>query len=164
MLQVVASLCRHGTSLLAPLSVLSPVIVNRKCGTRRVSKSNLRHASTNGDTAGQQPLRTALYDFHVSRGAKMVEFAGFMMPLQYSDLGIADSHRHTRAHCSLFDVSHMVQTRVVGEDRVKFMESLTVADVDELDDGCGTLTLFTNARGGVVDDLICNKVKGTVTL
>ena len=52
-----------------------------------------------------------------------------------------------RTHCSLFDVSHMLQTRVWGRDRVAFMESLTTADVDKMAENTGSLTVFTNEKG-----------------
>lgn len=52
--------------------------------------------------------RTPLYDFHLARGGKMVAFAGWSLPVQYQDSHV-DSHLHTRRHCSLFDVSHMLQ-------------------------------------------------------
>jgi len=84
----------------------------------------------------------------------MVDFAGYAMPVQYSDLGIGPSHLHTRSHCSIFDVSHMLQSKVHGADRIEFMESLTVADVAGLGQGQGTLTVFTLPTGGIVDDLI----------
>ncbi|NXX01589.1 GCST protein, partial [Larus smithsonianus] len=83
----------------------------------------------------------------------MVAFAGWSLPLHYGQ-GHLQSHLHTRRHCSLFDVSHMLQTRVYGRDRVRFMESLVVGDIGELKPGQGTLTLVTNERGGIVDDLI----------
>jgi hypothetical protein len=51
--------------------------------------------------------KTGLYDLHVSNGAKMVPFGGYMMPVQYSDLGVGESHKWTREKASLFDVSHM---------------------------------------------------------
>uniref|UniRef100_A0A8C6BQM4 Aminomethyltransferase n=1 Tax=Monodon monoceros TaxID=40151 RepID=A0A8C6BQM4_MONMO len=70
--------------------------------------------------------RTPLYDFHLAHGGKMVAFAGWNLPVQYRDSHV-DSHLHTRRHCSLFDVSHMLQ---------------------------GTLSLFTNEAGGILDDLI----------
>ena len=59
--------------------------------------------------SGPPPARTCLYDFHVASGGKMVEFAGYSMPVQYTSLGIAPSHNHTRNNCSIFDVSHMLQ-------------------------------------------------------
>uniref|UniRef100_A0A3P8V0P4 Aminomethyltransferase n=1 Tax=Cynoglossus semilaevis TaxID=244447 RepID=A0A3P8V0P4_CYNSE len=86
----------------------------------------------------------------------MVEFAGWSMPVQYKDSHIS-SHMHTREHCSIFDVSHMLQTKVHGKDRVRFMESLVVADIAELKDNQGTLSLFTNENGGIMDDLIVTK-------
>ncbi|KAF6313013.1 hypothetical protein mRhiFer1_008552 [Rhinolophus ferrumequinum] len=70
--------------------------------------------------------RTPLYDFHLAHGGKMVAFAGWSLPVQYQDSHV-DSHLRTRRHCSLFDVSHMLQ---------------------------GTLSLFTNEAGGILDDLI----------
>ncbi|XP_075040013.1 aminomethyltransferase, mitochondrial [Mixophyes fleayi] len=100
--------------------------------------------------------RTALYDFHRAHGGKMVEFAGWSLPVQYKDSHIA-SHLHTRQHSSLFDVSHMLQSRVHGKDGVAFMESLVVGDIAELKDNQGTLSLFTNENGGIIDDLIVNR-------
>jgi aminomethyltransferase len=60
------------------------------------------------------PFKTPLYNFHVQNGGKMVNFCNFMLPVQYSDLGIKESHIHTRASCSVFDVSHMLQTYLRG--------------------------------------------------
>jgi aminomethyltransferase len=55
----------------------------------------------------QTNAKTGLYDLHVSKGGKMVPFGGYMMPVQYSDLGVGESHKWTREKASLFDVSHM---------------------------------------------------------
>ena len=63
----------------------------------------------------KEPARTCLYQFHVDNGGKMVDFAGYSMPVQYSGLGIGQSHLHTRQFCSLFDVSHMLQSRIFGK-------------------------------------------------
>ncbi|XP_029911085.1 aminomethyltransferase, mitochondrial [Myripristis murdjan] len=138
------------------------------CGLR-VARDSLRVAGSG--SAGKQPQqqqqrrassaeaalkKTPLFDFHREQGGKMVEFAGWSMPVQYKDSHIV-SHMHTREHCSIFDVSHMLQTKVHGKDRVKFMESLVVADVGELQDNQGTLSLFTNEKGGIMDDLIVTK-------
>jgi len=84
----------------------------------------------------------------------MVDFAGYSMPVQYSSQGISASHLHTRSHCSIFDVSHMLQTRVWGRHRKEFMESLTVVDMEKLKPNTGGLTVFTTAEGGIIDDLI----------
>lgn len=79
----------------------------------------------------QEPalLKTCLHQLHVDKGGKMVPYVGYSMPVQYSDLGISASHIHTRKHVSVFDVSHMLQTKIHGKDRVSFIESLVVADV-----------------------------------
>ena len=58
-----------------------------------------------------EPQKTCLYDFHVSNKGKMVDFAGYSLPIQYGKEGIAASHLHARKHCGIFDVSHMLQTR-----------------------------------------------------
>lgn len=115
-----------------------------------VQKQPQRKASSGSEVSLK---KTPLFDFHRANGGKMVEFAGWGMPVQYTDSHIS-SHMHTRQHCSLFDVSHMLQSKVHGRDRVKFMESLVVADIAELKDNQGTLSLFTNDRGGIIDDLI----------
>ncbi|CAK6435904.1 unnamed protein product [Pipistrellus nathusii] len=97
--------------------------------------------------------RTPLHDFHLAHGGRLVVFAGWRLPLQYRD-GHVDSHLHTRRRCSLFDVSHMLQTKILGRDRVKLMESLVVGDIAELRPNQGALSLFTNEAGGILDDLI----------
>jgi aminomethyltransferase len=103
------------------------------------------------------PKKTCLYDFHVEKGGKIVNFAGFQMPVQYNDLSINESHLHTRAHSSLFDVSHMLQMLVKGKDRIEFMESITVADIQSLKEDSGSLSLYTKENGGIIDDLIVTK-------
>lgn len=98
--------------------------------------------------------KTILYDFHLKNGGKIVDFAGWLMPVQYKDLSIQQSHIHTRNNVSLFDVSHMMQTKVYGKDRFKYIESLVVSDIQNLKPNTGTLTVFTNEKGGIIDDLI----------
>jgi len=110
--------------------------------------------------SANKPLKTCLYDFHVENGGKMVNFAGYSMPVEYSSLGIIPSHLHTRKNCSLFDVSHMLQTKVFGKDRFEFIESITVADVRGLKTNTGCLTIFTNENGGIEDDLIVTNADG----
>ncbi|KAH7730693.1 Protein GCST-1 [Aphelenchoides avenae] len=79
------------------------------------------------------------------------------MPVQYGDHSIKDSALHTRSAVSIFDVSHMLQTEIHGKDSVAFMESLTPADITGLSENTGTLSVFTNERGGIRDDLILSK-------
>lgn len=65
--------------------------------------------------------KTPLFDFHKSQGGKMVEFAGWSMPVQYKDSHIA-SHMHTREHCSIFDVSHMLQVgRIETQNKILYL-------------------------------------------
>ncbi|CAK8689299.1 aminomethyltransferase, mitochondrial-like [Clavelina lepadiformis] len=104
--------------------------------------------------------RTVLYDFHKEHGGKMVDFAGWEMPVQYKTLGIKASHLHTREKCSLFDVSHMLQTKVYGKDKEAFIETMLVGDIKELKSNSGTLSTFTNDNGGILDDVIVNKTEG----
>ncbi|VDP44063.1 unnamed protein product [Soboliphyme baturini] len=101
--------------------------------------------------------KTCLYDVHVANGGKMVPFAGYMMPVEYKDQTLIQSHLHTRSHVSIFDVSHMLQTKIYGKDRIRFIESLIVGDILSLPDNQGTLTCFTNENGGIKDDLIVTR-------
>ena len=101
--------------------------------------------------------KTPLYDFHVSRGGKMVPFAGWSMPLVYDDLSISKSTLHTRKLVSLFDVSHMSQLALSGPDAERLLEHSTVADARKLSNGSATLSMFTNARGGIIDDCIVTR-------
>ena len=144
------------------MTVLSRIAVN-------ISKNTLKHnscydinvirgLSTSKFYKSDKTLeKTVYHDFHVSQGGKMVEFAGYSMPVQYGKVGIAASHKHVRNHCGLFDVSHMLQSKIHGKDNIKFMESMIVGDILGLKDNTGTLSLFTNENGGIIDDLICSK-------
>ena len=102
--------------------------------------------------------KTVFYDYHVANGGKMVPFAGWIMPIQYKD-SIMDSTLNCRQNGSLFDVSHMCGLSLKRKDSVPFLEKLVVADVAGLDPGNGTLTVFTNEKGGVIDDTVLAKVK-----
>lgn len=115
---------------------------------------NVRNISNDSSLA----KKTCLHDYHVQKGGKMVNFAGFIMPVSYNDQSIIDSHLHTRKLASLFDVSHMLQMMVKGKDCVDFIESITVADIATLKPNSGTLTLYTNDNGGIIDDLIVTKI------
>lgn len=105
-----------------------------------------------------EPLKkTALHDFHVENGGKMVPFAGWSMPIQYKD-SIMESTVNCRENGSLFDVSHMCGLSLKGKDCIPFLEKLVIADVAGLDPGTGTLTVFTNEKGGAIDDSVIAKV------
>ncbi|CAE7332817.1 gcvT [Symbiodinium sp. KB8] len=85
----------------------------------------------------------------------MVEFAGYYLPVQYK-AGVLTEHNHTRdeSGASLFDVSHMGQLRLTGDDAIDFLQGLVVGDVAALGPGDATLSLFTNAQGGIIDDTV----------
>ncbi|XP_039189985.1 aminomethyltransferase, mitochondrial [Crotalus tigris] len=121
---------------------------------RRLGSFGVIASGKRSYSSGQENLKqTPLYDFHRHHGGKMVAFAGWSLPVQYTQSHL-DSHLHTRQHCSLFDVSHMLQTKVFGRDRLKLIENLVVGDIAELKPDQGTLSLFTNDKGGIIDDLI----------
>ncbi|MCP5194464.1 MAG: glycine cleavage system aminomethyltransferase GcvT [Pseudomonadales bacterium] len=101
-------------------------------------------------------LTTPLDALHRELGAKMVPFAGYDMPVQYPT-GIIKEHLHTRAAAGLFDVSHMGQVVLKGAGTAALLESLVPVDVAGLGINRQTYALFTNERGGVLDDLIITR-------
>lgn len=108
------------------------------------------------DSEGPEPARTALYDIHVARGGRMVDFAGYALPVQYR--GIIAEHEHTRAAASLFDVSHMGQARLTGASAVDALESLVPGDIAGLASGQMRYTQLTNDAGGILDDLMVTRL------
>ncbi|OBU17053.1 glycine cleavage system aminomethyltransferase GcvT [Photobacterium aquimaris] len=101
----------------------------------------------------QPLLQTPLYDLHVRMGAKMVPFAGYEMPVQYN-LGVKKEHLHCRDAAGVFDVSHMGQLRLRGENAAKMLEMLVPVDVIDLPEGKQRYAFFTNEAGGIEDDLM----------
>ncbi|TJZ92477.1 glycine cleavage system aminomethyltransferase GcvT [Paracoccus gahaiensis] len=102
--------------------------------------------------------RTGLHDLHIERGARMVPFAGWDMPVQFP-MGVMAEHLHTRARAGLFDVSHMGQVLVTpGDGRIETaaaaLETLIPADLAGLAPGRQRYGLFTNDQGGILDDLM----------
>jgi aminomethyltransferase len=105
--------------------------------------------------AQPQLLHTPLYDLHERLGARLVPFAGYVMPLQYR--GIMDEHRHTRASASLFDVSHMGQAILRGTDVAAFLESLCPGEIAALKLHAMRYSVLLNADGGIVDDVMITR-------
>ncbi|MEM6341536.1 MAG: glycine cleavage system aminomethyltransferase GcvT, partial [Pseudomonadota bacterium] len=102
----------------------------------------------------QTPLNALHRDF----GARMVEFAGYEMPVQFS--GVMDEHLHVRSEAGLFDVSHMGQVRLAGaawEEVALALETLVPQDVLGLQDGRQRYAFFTNEQGGIEDDLMISR-------
>jgi aminomethyltransferase len=98
---------------------------------------------------------TPFHDYHVSMGAKMVDFAGWEMPILYR--GITDEHNQTRSSGSLFDVSHMGRLYFTGKDVVPFLNKVLTRNVTEQKVGQSRYSLVCNEAGGVLDDVIISK-------
>lgn len=105
----------------------------------------------------EEPKRTPLYELHVSLGGKMVPFAGYALPVQYP-AGILAEHLQTRASAALFDVSHMGQARLHGANAAAALEKLVPADVQSLKEYGQRYTVFTDASGGILDDLMATRL------
>ncbi|HEY7030901.1 MAG TPA: glycine cleavage system aminomethyltransferase GcvT [Thermomicrobiales bacterium] len=106
--------------------------------------------TTSDDTGAE--LRTPLYERHLALGARMVPFAGWTMPVQYT--GIINEHRAVRNQAGLFDLGHMGQVDVSGPDALPFLQYVTTNDVAALAPGEAHYSLLPNEQGGVVDDII----------
>jgi aminomethyltransferase len=101
-------------------------------------------------------LELPLGDWHRAKGARMVPFAGYAMPIQYE--GIMAEHLWTRANAGLFDVSHMGQLLIKGEGRAEALEQLCPGDISALKPGKMRYSLLLAPDGGILDDLmICNE-------
>jgi len=102
-------------------------------------------------------LRLGLHDLHVALGGRMVPFAGYEMPVQYP-AGVMREHLHTRSAAGLFDVSHMGQVLLIPKQGMEALalgfETLMPVDVLGLKEGRQRFGLFTNAEGGILDDLM----------
>jgi aminomethyltransferase len=110
------------------------------------------------ETNSGAELTTPLYDRHVALGARMIPFAGWMMPVQYT--GIIDEHRTVRSAAGLFDLGHMGQVDVDGPDASAFLQYITTNDVETLEPGQAHYSLLPNEQGGVVDDIIIYRRPG----
>jgi aminomethyltransferase len=97
--------------------------------------------------------KTPLNEVHRNSGGKMVDFGGWDMPVQYT-AGVIAEHLATREKAGLFDVSHMGEIWVEGEDAIAFVNRITTNDVTKLVDGQAHYSALTNETGGVVDDLL----------
>ncbi len=105
-------------------------------------------------------LTTPLDALHRELGGKMVPFAGYAMPVQYPT-GVLTEHLHTRAAAGLFDVSHMGQVTIEGDDPAALLETLVPGDVIGLGIGKTRYSVFTDEAGGILDDLMISKLSDT---
>ena len=95
---------------------------------------------------------TAFTKYHIANGAKMAEFAGYNMPIEFS--GINDEHINVREKCGVFDVSHMGEIWVKGPRATEFLQRITTNNVCDLYDGKVQYTTMPNGKGGIVDDIL----------
>jgi aminomethyltransferase len=95
-----------------------------------------------------------LYQRHLDRNAKMADFGGWLMPIDYPDTGVLIEHAAVREKVGLFDVSHLGKASVKGKGALEFLNSALTNDLNRIVDGQAQYTMICNAAGGVIDDLI----------
>jgi aminomethyltransferase len=100
--------------------------------------------------------RTPLYDWHVAHGARMVEFSGWSMPVQYGS--IVEEHQATRQAVGLFDISHMGRFIIDGRDAGAFLGSILTRRIDDMTPGQVRYSLICNEAGGVLDDVLVYQI------
>jgi aminomethyltransferase len=101
-------------------------------------------------------VKTPFYDLHIKYGAKIVDFHGWKMPLQYS--GIIEEHINTRHNVSIFDVSHMGRFEVTGTEAFHVLQMLATNDISILDDNQALYSPICRNDGGIIDDLIIYRI------
>jgi len=101
--------------------------------------------------------KTALFDKHKSLGAKIVDFAGFLMPVSYTSVN--DEHIHVRNKVGMFDVSHMGEIEISGIDSTKYVNYICSNDILKLKVGKAQYNCILNNNGGIIDDLIVYKLE-----
>ena len=97
--------------------------------------------------------RTPLYDLHINSGARLVEFGGWEMPVQYK--GIIAEHQAVRSQVGMFDVSHMGKLTLIGEGILETLQKLVPSNLARLQAGQAQYTVLLNEQGGIIDDVIC---------
>ena len=106
--------------------------------------------------------RTPYTDYHIAAGAKMVPFAGYYMPVQYT--GIIEEHKAVRTNVGLFDLTHMGEFEVTGPKALDFLQSTTTNDVSALEKNQIQYSCLTYPDGGIVDDLLVYNLEGRYVL
>ncbi len=104
-------------------------------------------------------LKTPFFEVHKELGGKMVDFAGYSMPVQYDKFGVMQEHLHCRSEAGLFDVSHMGQVFMTHEsvDPAEFLEKIVPGDIKNLKTGDIKYTVLLNENGGIIDDLMVTR-------
>ena len=99
--------------------------------------------------------KTSLYNKHIKQNAKMVSFAGYDMPISYGKIG--NEYNAVRHNCGIFDVSHMGQIQIQGNDAESFLQYLTINNVEKISDYEAQYSAMCNEEGNLIDDLIIFK-------
>src|SRR5438309_11093614 len=148
-------------------SEIFPLLLGAGEDEREESKSTQRFESSSRGLRHMLPSlvwrvteaaqkKTPLYDEHVRRGAKMVPFAGWLMPVQYAS--IVEEHHAVRKNVGMFDISHMGQLIVEGNDARSWLNTMLTNNIDKLEVGQGQYTFLLNDRAGIIDDLIAYRI------
>jgi aminomethyltransferase len=106
---------------------------------------------------GPELLRTPLHGWHAAHGARMVDFAGWSMPVQYHS--IVEEHQATRKAVGMFDISHMGRLIIDGSDSAPFLDSLLTRRIDDMTPGQVRYSLVCNESGGVLDDVLVYQIQ-----
>jgi|TARA_A100001035_G_scaffold274645_1_gene266911 aminomethyltransferase len=101
--------------------------------------------------------KTVLLDKHIKLGAKIVDFAGFKMPISYSS--VTEEHNHVRENVGVFDVSHMGEFEISGKNSDRFIQFICSNDIMKLKPGKAQYNCLVNDNGGIIDDLIVYKIE-----
>lgn len=101
--------------------------------------------------------RTPLFESHVKYGGKLVDYAGFEMPVLYKEQSHIESHNWVRSKVGLFDVSHMLQHKITGKESVDLLQKMTPIDLSLLPVNSSSLSVLLNNEGGIIDDCIITK-------
>ncbi|MEM8733078.1 MAG: glycine cleavage system aminomethyltransferase GcvT [Planctomycetota bacterium] len=126
------------------------------------TESTQPDASAESQTAGEAtgtggPQRTALYDWHQANGGRLVEFAGYEMPIQYST--IVAEHASTRTQAGIFDISHMGRLRFEGNRAHELLDHVLTRRVDNISVGQVRYSLICNESGGILDDVLLSNLE-----
>jgi aminomethyltransferase len=97
-------------------------------------------------------MKTALYDKHIQYGGNIIPFAGYLLPTHYT--GINEEHKNVRKNAGLFDVSHMGEITIYGENSIEFLNMIATNNVNDLRIGQAQYTTLCKEKGGIIDDLI----------
>ena len=135
-----------------------------RSGVASVPRARELAAAAAAAPASAAALReTVLHGLHEAAGGKMVDFAGWSMPVLYKGQTISESVAQVRERAGLFDVSHMCGITLSGTDAERFVEKIVVGDISGLTEGTGTLSVMLDEAGGIIDDTVVTRVgKGEI--